>query len=122
LPYFIKTFSRPFNWPEDDKPYWSLKCPDTKYERAKTKASYLYKSDSMLSDKTLCMIARQGDEDEYMHFDVHNMYGHSEAIVSFEAAQKATNTRGLVITRSSFIGTGQYAGTWTGDNDSVYDC
>ncbi len=65
------------------------------------------------------MIARQGDQDELMHFDVHNIYGHSEAIVSYEAAQKATKTRGLVITRSSFIGTGQYAGTWTGDNDSV---
>ena len=23
---------RPFNWPEDELPYWSLKCPVTKYD------------------------------------------------------------------------------------------
>ena len=23
---------RPFNWPEDELPYWSLKCPVTAYD------------------------------------------------------------------------------------------
>lgn len=24
--------NRAFNWPEEDKPYWTLKCPQNKYD------------------------------------------------------------------------------------------
>lgn len=32
-----------------------------------------------LSDKSICMISRQGKDGEYRHYDVHSLYGWSEA-------------------------------------------
>lgn len=107
---------RPFNWPENDKPYWSLKCPDDEYETVKTKSSYMHRDGNKLSDKTLCMTAVQGENNEYKHFDVHNLYGLTESVPTFEAAKKITGTRGFVITRSTFLGSGRYGGHWTGVN------
>ncbi|CAF1092425.1 unnamed protein product, partial [Brachionus calyciflorus] len=52
---------RPFNWPVDSRPYWSLKCPDDKYEKVKAKSSYLYGNKTKISQKTLCMVGLQGE-------------------------------------------------------------
>ena len=35
-----------------------------------------------LSDKTICMNTRQGNNGEYLHYDVHSLYGYSEAIAT----------------------------------------
>ena len=56
------------------------------------------------------MTAVQGENNEYKHFDVHSLYGYFQSIPTFEAAQRLDNTRGLVITRSNYIGSGKYAG------------
>lgn len=80
----------------------------------------MYRPDNKLSDNTICMNARQGENDEFSHFDVHNLYGHMQSISSYKAVVNATNKRGYVITRSNFIGTGQYAGHWSGV--SVFVC
>ena len=94
-----------------------MKCPDDEYENVRIKASYLYDTETKknkLSDKTLCMVGVQGENDTYKHFDVHNLYGYMESIPSFEASRQITGTRGFVITRSTFIGNGKYGGHWTG--------
>lgn len=35
-----------------------------------------------LSEKTICMASRFGENDEYLHYDVHNVYGYSHAIAT----------------------------------------
>jgi alpha-glucosidase (family GH31 glycosyl hydrolase) len=107
---------KPFNWAPDREP-WSLKCPDDNYELVKTKASYVHKDDNKLSDKTICMTGMQGENNEYKHFDVHNLYGHVEMIPTYEAAKRLSNgpnKRGFVLSRSTYLGSGKYGGHWTG--------
>ena len=38
-----------------------------------------------------------------------------------EALSRADNRRGMILTRSSFVGTGQYAGRWLGDNTADWE-
>uniref|UniRef100_A0A9L0SKB0 Lysosomal alpha-glucosidase n=1 Tax=Equus caballus TaxID=9796 RepID=A0A9L0SKB0_HORSE len=49
------------------------------------------------------------------HYDLHNLYGLTEAIASHRALVKARGVRPFVISRSTFAGHGRYAGHWTGD-------
>lgn len=36
-----------------------------------------------LSDKTICMVAKFGDSDDSrLHYEVHNLYGYSQAIAT----------------------------------------
>lgn len=45
-------------------------------------AATFYGPDKRLHDRTLCMVARQGDQEVYSHYDVHSLYGWSETIVT----------------------------------------
>jgi hypothetical protein len=72
---------------------FTLKCPINRYDDPpyRTKSVFSYDSDDLLakkarlSQKTLCMIHKQNkDGKEYFHYDVHNLYGHSQAIASYE--------------------------------------
>ncbi|VVC33074.1 Hypothetical protein CINCED_3A013653 [Cinara cedri] len=71
-----------------------------------------------LNYKTICMSAKQHIG---LHYDVHNLYGLSEAITTQFALSVVKNSRPLVISRSSFAGLGHFSGHWTGDVYSTWD-
>lgn len=70
-----------------------------------------------LLDKTICMSAKQAIS---THYNLHSLYGYSEAVQTMSAMKKIRKRRTLVITRSSYSGTGHHAGHWLGDNHSTW--
>ena len=84
---------KPFNWPEHVRPYWSLKCPVSKYDDPpyRTGGSFFYDTASRrgrLSDKTICLSAVQGEHKEMRNYDVHNMYGYSQIMATKVGLQR----------------------------------
>jgi len=57
---------KPWNWPDDKLPYWSLKCPNNKWDDPPYRTKAVFRHDETtraqrLSQKTLCMVGQQGD-------------------------------------------------------------
>ena len=75
-------------------------------------------TDHGLADKSLC-----GDSVQYLgqHYHVHNMFGWSQSSPTLTGVREATGGRGLVLSRSTFIGSGQWVAHWLGDNFSNWD-
>ncbi|XP_074081090.1 LOW QUALITY PROTEIN: lysosomal alpha-glucosidase-like [Macrotis lagotis] len=71
-----------------------------------------------LNAATICASSRQ-----YLssHYNLHTLYGLTEAIASHDALVKVRGLRPFVISRSTFAGHGRYAGHWTGDVDSNWE-
>ena len=85
-------------------------------EFKRTKAAYRYDAQNKparLSQKTLCLIGQQKDG-AYRHYDVHNLYGLFESKITIKAVRQATGKRSFVLSRSTFIGSGRYTGSWLG--------
>ncbi|XP_064418118.1 maltase-glucoamylase [Latimeria chalumnae] len=83
----------------------------------------LESQDVGLHHKTLCMESQQflPDGNPVRHYDVHNLYGWSQTKPTLDALQKVTRERGIVITRSTYAGSGRWAGHWLGDNTSAWN-
>ncbi|KAG2177631.1 hypothetical protein INT44_008145, partial [Umbelopsis vinacea] len=60
--------------------------------------------------------------DGMLEYDVHNMYGHIEAIATRKAMLEIRpNERPFILTRSTFSGSGAHAAHWLGDNWSTWE-
>ncbi len=76
-----------------------------------------YVDGGVLAAKTLCMTARQHAS---VHYNVHNLYGFTESIVTNFALTDIRKKRPFVISRSTFPGQGRFGGHWTGDVASTW--
>ncbi|XP_046829832.1 lysosomal alpha-glucosidase-like [Vespa crabro] len=70
-----------------------------------------------LAVKTLCMNAKH-----YLgpHYNLHNTYGISHAIATNYALTNIRKKRPFIISRSTWVGHGMYAGHWSGDDFSTW--
>lgn len=70
-----------------------------------------------LAVKTLCMNAKH-----YLgpHYNLHNTYGTSHAIATNYALTNIRKKRPFIISRSTWVGHGKYAGHWSGDVFSTW--
>ncbi|ELW64814.1 Sucrase-isomaltase, intestinal [Tupaia chinensis] len=68
--------------------------------------------------RTMCMETEQilSDGSSVLHYDVHNLYGWSQIKPTYDALQKTTGKRGIVISRSTYPTGGRWGGHWLGDN------
>ncbi|XP_037332259.2 lysosomal alpha-glucosidase isoform X1 [Pungitius pungitius] len=71
-----------------------------------------------LNSGTLCMSAQQKLS---THYNLHNMYGLTEACATHRALVKVRGKRPFVLSRSSFPGIGRFSAVWTGDVRSDWE-
>jgi lysosomal alpha-glucosidase len=91
-------------------------CTNSKYDKPPYTPRVM---DRDLDSKTICPSSIQFLSN---HYNLHNMYGHFEAIATFNALRTIESTkRPFVLTRSSFAGTGRYSAHWSGDNRALWD-
>jgi alpha-glucosidase (family GH31 glycosyl hydrolase) len=57
--------------------------------------------------------------DPLTHAEVHAYYGHLEVMATYKFLE-SVHLRPFIITRSNSIGTGRFAGHWTGDNAATW--
>eukprot|EP00117_Sycon_ciliatum_P022190 scpid24312/ scgid19214/ Probable alpha-glucosidase Os06g0675700; Maltase len=59
--------------------------------------------------------------DGVLEYNAHNLFGLTEAIATNDALESLKGKRSLVISRSTFPGSGSHTGHWTGDNHASWD-
>ncbi|XP_044761295.1 lysosomal alpha-glucosidase-like [Coccinella septempunctata] len=90
-------------------------CPESELEDPPYLPRVL---EGSLSKKTICMTAKQYAG---LQYNLHNLYGISETNVTSNVVSEILGERSLVITRSTFPGSGQYGGHWSGDIGSNWE-
>ncbi|XP_030389756.1 lysosomal alpha-glucosidase isoform X3 [Gopherus evgoodei] len=90
-------------------------CPNNKLENPPYVPGVLGGS---LRAGTICASSQQ-----YLssHYNLHSLYGLTEAIASHDALVRVRGKRPFVISRSTFAGHGRFAGHWTGDVRSSWE-
>jgi len=90
-------------------------CPENKLNYPPYKP---YTEGPDLLQKTICMDAQHSWGS---HYDTHSMFGWAETVPTLAGVRQATNKRGLVLSRSTFVGSGRWTAHWLGDNWSQWD-
>ncbi|XP_063072714.1 lysosomal alpha-glucosidase [Engraulis encrasicolus] len=90
-------------------------CPDSDLENPPYVPDVI---GGQLNFGTLCM---SGQQNLSTHYNVHNLYGLTEAIATYSALLKVTGLRPFVLSRSSFPGLGSFSAHWTGDVRSTWE-
>ena len=59
--------------------------------------------------------------DRVLSFDFHNLNGFYESYYTYKGQMKMNGKRPFVLTRANYVGTGQFAAHWSGDNLSEWE-
>ncbi|GMF23347.1 unnamed protein product [Phytophthora lilii] len=54
-----------------------------------------------------------------LHYNLHSLYGHAQARATRNALNSIIKKRSVLLSRSTYSGTGRYAGHWLGDNSKA---
>nr|XP_033817509.1 lysosomal alpha-glucosidase [Geotrypetes seraphini]XP_033817510.1 lysosomal alpha-glucosidase [Geotrypetes seraphini] len=90
-------------------------CPDNELENPPYVPGVVGGS---LMSATICASSKQHLSS---HYNLHNLYGLTEAIATHNALVDVLGRRPFVISRSTFSSHGHYAGHWTGDILSTWE-
>ncbi|KAM4716626.1 lysosomal alpha-glucosidase [Anableps anableps] len=90
-------------------------CPDSELEKPPYTPRVV---GGQLNSGTICMSAQQKLSS---HYNLHNLYGLTEAYATHSALMKIQGKRPFVLSRSSFPGIGRFSGVWTGDVRSDWE-
>ncbi|XP_076056755.1 sucrase-isomaltase, intestinal-like [Oratosquilla oratoria] len=105
---------------------WSLQCPKNHLDVPPYPTQAAFVGDNKikrLSEHSICMSGNQTDGDStFLHYDVHSLYGWSEIVATAEALKEINpEKRPMVLTRSTFPGSGHFGIHWLGDNTADWE-
>ena len=72
-----------------------------------------------LGSKT--MVSSAVHYDDILEYNAHNMYGLSKDIMKNTTLNLELKKRPFILTRSTFVGSGEHAAHWTGDNVATWN-
>ncbi|CAG2172235.1 unnamed protein product, partial [Oppiella nova] len=95
------------------------KCPNNTLDYPPIRSDSLSNT-KQLSWGSICMTTTHGQDEQYRHYDVHDLYALYEAISTQKAIHETTGKRGFVLSRTTYVSSGRYTGHWLGDNYATW--